>query len=629
MDFQKLDAVPQDCLRILAIEDNDFDRTLLLRELKKLDTPFETRWAEEESSFLHQLNEFKPEVILCDFSLPQFGALKALEVLKEQQSTTPLIIVTGTLTDEMAVDCLKKGAVDYIIKDKIVRLTSAIKRALEHSRSEREKQEAEKRLQQSEKQLKVITDVLPASLTYISKELKFVFCNKASEDWFGVDILEKSIAEVLGREAYAKIREGIPHLLQGGKLSFETQFVTPEAPQFVNISLVPDLDSGSIVKGFVCLITDITVSKRYENDLKTAKEEADAANNAKSQFLANMSHEMRTPLNVIQGLAELLQTDYRDIDERAIWIEKISRNCVHLKHVIDEILDLSKVESGKLQIKITRFPILETIAEVKSTLNPLAQEKNLKLVFELYGSIPKCVNSDREKLRHILLNVIGNAVKFSRTGSIVTQIRWEPAQGLTILVKDQGNGIAPEHAKDLFKPFMQADTSMTRRFGGTGLGLTIARSFARALGGDVDLVESTVGKGSTFSLNINPGDVHHEQTVRTLDSMLVHNDPEPEVLGPPSDLSNLSILLVEDSIDNQFLIRHFLESENIIVDVASNGKEGVEKVLAGSYDLIIMDVQMPVLDGYSATSRLRREGCRTPIIAFTAHAYEAEKNRCL
>lgn len=631
-----MSKVPKNKLKILIAEDNEVDQLLIVHTLRKSDLDPVIVTVDTRNGFKDALANLKPDIILCDYSIPQFGALDALEILQQKKILIPLIIVTGTLSDEMAVECLKKGAVDYIIKDKIVRLPSAIRNALELSNSQREKMIVEERLRQNEKQLKAITDIIPASLTYITPDLKFSFANRVTFEWFKDELINAPAEKVFGNEITNQIKKNITSLNLGHEITFESILLCDSAPQFVHVAISPELDDDFVL-GYACLMTDMTERKMYEEELKSAKRDADLASKAKSQFLANMSHEIRTPLNAIMGLSELLQTEYKDEKERLLWLKKITRNSEHLKKVIDEILDLSKIEAGKLQLKITNISIPNSIAHVKSILSPLASEKKLMLQIEADGPIPEKIYSDSSKLQHILLNMLGNSIKFTNEGIITLKVKLAVEKNenfLIFTVIDSGIGMSSNEIKHLFEPFTQVDSSMTRRFGGTGLGLTLAKQLARALGGDVYLQSSQVGKGSTFVAKIKTGDISASAMITSFENLLA--DPaDANNLNTDTnsffkaDISNFKVLLVEDSIDNQLLVQNFLEMEGVTVDLAADGFEGMQKAEQGDHDLIIMDIQMPMMDGYTATSLLREHGYTKPIIAFTAHAFEDERDRCL
>lgn len=630
-----MDDIQDQSLKILIVEDNQLDQLLVQRALSKSDLNYTSIAIDNRAAFLDALENFKPTIILCDYSIPQFGALAALDILNQKKITTPLIIVTGTLSDEMAVECLKKGAADYVIKDKIVRLPSAIKIALDLKKSQQDRSFAEERLRQNEKQLQVITDILPATVVYITPDLKFTFSNKVSSEWFHKPLVGETVETIFGGQIAHQIQKNIAALDRGEQVSFESTLYGSTNKRYVNLTLAPEIENNAL-RGYVCLMTDITEAKMYEVELENAKRDAEAASNAKSQFLANMSHEIRTPLNAIMGLSELLQTNYKDEQERILWLKKITRNSEHLKKVIDEILDLSKIEAGKLQLKIANFSVPQVIAQVKSILSPLASEKKLALRFETDGAIPSTITSDSTKIQHILLNLLGNAIKFSNQGSvtlIVKQINEHSEPTMQFTVVDTGIGMSEDEVKHLFEPFTQVDSSMTRRFGGTGLGLTLAKQLAKALGGDVYLAESMPGQGSTFVATVQTGDVSKSAIITSFENLLSEpaelSDTAQEPQLPKQNISDFKVLLVEDSLDNQLLVQNFLEMEGVTVDLASDGEEGMTKAKNGDHDLVIMDIQMPVMDGYTATAALRQEGYKKPIVAFTAHAFEEERERCL
>jgi PAS domain S-box-containing protein len=617
-------------LKILMVEDNEDDRALEERELRKAGISYQLLCVDKREHFIEQLKHFKADLILCDYSLPQFNALDALEICREISPEIPVIVVTGTLTDEMAVECLKKGAIDYVIKERIVRLPYAISRALEHRRMNLQRATDEERIRQSEKLLRVVTGVLPALLVYLSRDLHVQFCNRIYEKWFSVSneqVLGLPLEQAFNQEISDQWILHLPRLVEGEAVQFEASISTGLEKRVVSLAVKPDMDPRGQARGFVCLMTDISSQKNYEEELLAAKVQADAANEAKSQFLANMSHEMRTPLSAMMGFAELLMTPEQEDEDRQDWLGRIVKNCERLRKMIDEILDLSKIEAGKLEVIRSKVAVPEVINQVRSTLFPLALEKRLDLVFEVSGEIPGVIESDAVKLRHIFLNIIGNAIKFSDRGPVTVVAQMSTDGKLQFDVKDLGPGLTPQQSEHLFEPFSQVDSSMTRKAGGTGLGLALARRYARALGGDVQLTQSKPGKGSTFTIWVDPGEAAFSEKLSAFDA--VDKKRSPQSSAQDFELSALRVLVVDDVYDNQVLVRRFLEKAGASVDVASDGEEAVEKALHQDYDLVLMDLQMPVLDGYNATSQLREQGYEKPIIALTAHALRDEKNRCL
>jgi signal transduction histidine kinase/ActR/RegA family two-component response regulator len=369
--------------------------------------------------------------------------------------------------------------------------------------------------------------------------------------------------------------------------------------------------------------------QQRELELKQAKESAEAANSAKSAFLANMSHEIRTPLGAILGFADLLVHSQMSEAEKISSVETIKRNGRLLSNIINDILDLSKVEAGKLEIEKVDVPFEELVSDITSLLTLEASEKGLQLNLTTDGAIPNSIHTDPLRVRQILLNIVGNAIKFTERGSVdvVAKLVSEPSgtRKLAFQVQDTGRGLSAEQASRLFNPFTQADASTTRKFGGTGLGLVLSRRLAKVLGGNVTLTSSQPGEGSVFTITIDPGNI---------DKVFLQNfDPKKNPITASAtssvSLSGFKILVVDDSLDNQTLVSRFLRRSGAVISTAQNGQEAVETTLSEKPDLILMDLQMPTMDGYEATKRLRGLGYHQPIIALTAHAMKQERIRCL
>ncbi|HNQ24395.1 MAG TPA: response regulator [Phycisphaerae bacterium] len=380
--------------------------------------------------------------------------------------------------------------------------------------------------------------------------------------------------------------------------------------------------------------------KRISAQLKVAMEAAEAANRAKSEFLANMSHELRTPMTAILGFAEVL-LKHGDLDhapaERVEAVETIRRNGEYLMTIINDILDLSKIEAGKMRVEQIACSPVQIVSEVAALMRVRAEAQNLSFTVEYAGPVPETIQTDPTRLRQVLINLVGNAVKFTEAGSVRLAVRFVPDAGAPLMqfdIVDTGVGMSPEQATELFQPFTQADTSTTRRFGGTGLGLTISRRFAVLLGGNVTVVDTAVHKGTHIRLAIAAGSV---MGVKMVDPGTVRPAPPPEpdrTPAPAAELCGCRVLLAEDGPDNQRLISFLLRKAGAEVSVAENGQVAVDKALAArgkgrAFDVILMDMQMPVLSGYDATARLRAEGYRGPIVALTAHAMEGDREKCV
>jgi len=379
--------------------------------------------------------------------------------------------------------------------------------------------------------------------------------------------------------------------------------------------------------------------KQMQEQLQKAKAAAESANQLKSAFFANISHEIRTPLTAIVGFADLYFTPGRDLQEKTEYVDRIRRSGEHLLTIINDILDLSKIEAGKIQVETLVCSPVEIVAGVASLLRAKALNKNLTLEVEYDGPIPRTIRTDPTRLRQSLLNLVSNSIKFTETGGVrmivsMATKHTDPEPRLQVQVIDSGIGIAPELQKNLFQPFVQADASMTRRFGGTGLGLNITRHLAELLGGGVTL-ESEVGKGSRFTLTIATG---------SLTGVTMLEDPAEAMsrelaTNTDNDLARAirvegNILLAEDGTENQALISAYLRGTGANVDLAINGQVAIDKAAKAwqngrPYDLVLMDIQMPVVDGFQATLRLREKGYRGPIVALTANAMPADRTRCL
>lgn len=373
-------------------------------------------------------------------------------------------------------------------------------------------------------------------------------------------------------------------------------------------------------------INTMTVSLRRQVD---KREQAEHASRVKNLFLANMSHEIRTPLNSILGFSDLLRDPTLTEAEKKQYLDVIKRTGSNLATIINDILDVTRVEAEQIEIVKSDFSLEQVLNDLQLLLQIRCEEKGIGLSLQKQGEVSEYIHSDALRLRQILLNVIGNAIKFTEKGLI--DIRYEIIdRQLCFTVKDTGPGITESQLEQLFQPFSQGDSSIRKKYGGTGLGLILSKKLAQLLGGDVTLLESVPGKGSIFMINVAYAPVSiteakRKEVEKQKAAAAAKAESNKEILN----LQDKTILVVEDTKENQWLLQFYLTKSGARVDVANNGEEGVEKALINDYDLILMDMQMPVMDGYAATEALRQKGYQKPIIALTGFAMIGDREKTL
>ena len=485
---------------------------------------------------------------------------------------------------------------------------------------------ARERLIASEHLLKTITDNTASSLFMMDRQGHPTFMNPAAEKLTGYT-LDQITHRPLHYSVHYRKPDGSDYPMEECPIdnaqvelkpvqNQEEVFVDKTGRLFpVSFSVAP-LERDGEVTGSVLEFRDISSQKEVEGQLRDAKDAAERANEAKSTFLANMSHEIRTPLGAIAGFSDLLREECPPDSTAAGYVTRIARNAMQLGQLIDELLDLSKIEAKRLHVDRVRVDLAAVIDDVFAAVGLQAKDKGIEFGIERAGAVPEYLSTDPTRFRQILINLIGNAVKFSEHGRITVNLDGAN-DTLRISITDPGIGLTEEQRAKLFQPFSQADSSITRKYGGTGLGLALSRDLARLLGGDIKLTASAPGRGSTFTLTLPISD----------DGARVET---PTTKPVPADrpLHGRSILIVDDSPDNQMMVTHFLERTGARLAVASDGVEAVAKATAGDFDVILMDLQMPKMDGYSALKTLRDGNYRQPIVALTAHALKSERERC-
>lgn len=509
-----------------------------------------------------------------------------------------------------------------------------------------ERQHAENALLESEARKGAILESAMDCIVTMDHYGRVTEFNPAAERVFGFSRAE-AVGQLMSdliipqqfRQAH---REGLARYLATGEHKvlgqrIEITALRKDGTEFpVDLAITPFEHNGQPM--FTGYLRDITEARKAREELRQAKEAAEAASLAKGQFLATMSHEIRTPLNAIIGMTELaIETSQQA--ERTEFLQTIQTSSELLLYLINDILDFSKIEAGQMDIEAIAFDPVELVESVIGLMTVRAQSKGLILRSELGKDLPASLLGDPNRLRQILLNLVSNAIKFTETGEVVVSVEVVICYGqsnrgveLHFAVRDTGIGIAPEHHERIFDKFCQADLSTTRRYGGTGLGLSISKLLVELMRGRIWL-ESAPGNGSTFHLSIPFPLVQQSRTLAAAKpfSDLSHSLAVEAAPQPPTPKR---ILLVEDSEANQQLVLRILQKAGYVVGVAENGQQAVEQIQAHRYDLILMDIQMPVMDGFEATTLIRQHEQQTsqesvPIIALTAHAIEGYRERCL
>ncbi len=397
------------------------------------------------------------------------------------------------------------------------------------------------------------------------------------------------------------------------------------------VNCSPVMGAKGKVGGVLISMDDVTLLEEKELLLRQSMEEAEAANEAKTAFLSNMSHEIRTPMTAILGFTEVLKRNLNQTEqERQRHLATISNSGTHLLELINDVLDLSKVESGAMEVESIPCQAAYISNEVVHVLKVKATEKGIDLKVEVASALPQHILSDPSRLRQIVTNLVGNAIKFTESGTVTVRLDCtdDPTDPrMQIAVSDTGIGMTEKQLSTIFEAFIQADASITRRFGGTGLGLSISRKLALAMQGDI-VVTSTEGEGSTFMLTLPVGDIG--------DLPMLSID---EVYESFSEIETLSkkvwtfpqsrALVVDDGAENRELLTVVLNDLGIDIDTAENGREGLDAAIAGDYDVVLMDIQMPVMDGYQAVAAMRDQGMKLPIVALTANAMKGYEQKVI
>jgi len=617
-------------IRILHLEDNPLDSELVRIVLKKENFNFEYFFADNELSYCNYLNNRAIDLILSDYHLPDYSGKEALLYAKNNFPLIPFVFLSGTMGEDAAIESLLNGATDYVLKNNLERLLPAIQRAYKEAQDHKARRAAEKQLRKLSRAVEQSTNSI--IITDLNGIIEYVNLTTIRLSGYSYEELIGNNPRIfksgeMSTEAYASMWDTIlsekewtgemHNKKKNGELYWES------------LTISPIFDENNQMTNFLAIKRDITESKRLTLELIEAKEKAEESDRLKSAFLANMSHEIRTPMNGILGFAELLKTPDLTGDQQQDYIQIIERSGTRMLNIINDIVDISKIESGQMKVSNSETVINEQTEFLYTFFKPEIENKGLNFILKNGLSNNDCkIITDREKLYAILTNLIKNAIKYTFKGSIEFGyvVKQYPLKGsdlslvLEFFVKDTGLGIPSDRLHAIFDRFVQADIADKMALQGAGLGLSISKAYVEMLGGEV-WVESENTKGSVFYFTIPflplQGDIKNPENFVQIDNSYKSG-------------KLLNVLIAEDDETSDMLLTLKIEKFCKEVFHANNGTEVLEILHNNpTIDLILMDIQMPEINGYEVTRRIRTFNKDIIIIAQTAYALAGDREKAL
>jgi len=604
----------------IVIADDNLDMRNYLRRLLELHWNVET--VENGARALAAARgQPPPDLIIADVMMPGLNGFELLQELRAdvRTKTIPVILLSARAGEEAYVEGMNAGADDYIVKPFGAReLIARVKALLEVTRVRRE---SEKALRQSEERFRLMADNSPIVIWTTDTEGKGAFLNRAYRESFAVSAEDTAAfdwAEIIHPEDRERYIDAFKTALQKRETFHQRVRLRRHDGRWrwFESRGNPILDGAGNMTGFIGSSPDITEIYESQERLKELDQRKD-------EFLANMSHEIRSPLTGIMGYADILLTKLTDPEDVG-FLNTIKESGEYLIEIVNDILDLSKIEAGKLVLNIEAVPVHSILTEVQGLMNGRARQKNLPLSLRYEGPLLEKIQTDRTRLRQILINLVSNAIKFTEHGRIEIVAKSEDGV-LQVEVTDTGIGIAPEHQAVLFQPFTQADTTSTRVYGGTGLGLTITRRLVEMLGGSISF-ESELDKGSTFRVTIPTGPAQNDIPAAQVAAAI-------PAIEEDLVLRNRHVLVVDDREEICYLVSRYIKDAGGRPEAAGDGEAAIRAVETAAgidpFHAIILDIQMPGMDGYEVARRLRAKAFRTPVLALTAGAMLGDREKCL
>ena len=625
-------------IKILVIDDDAVDRQTLRRALKKADLEFSlTEFYEAPEVLNHLAGNNNYDCIFLDYLLPGTDGLALLKKLRLGGTKTPIIIITSQGDEKLAVEMMKSGASDYVVKDQITapNIKKIIQSVTLLRNVERQKEATEQALKLSEARLSVAQKIakignwernLKNNEIYWSEEMYRIF--EVDPDKYD----PKDHLNLFHPDDKHLIKQGFENAKSGKPHNLDMRIILPEGNyKCINVQGYLQYDEQNQLEKLYGTVQDINQRKLVERELRDAKKVAEESGKIKEQFLANMSHEIRTPMNAITGFTKLLlQSQANFTSEQQRYINFIHNAGENLLVIINDILDFSKIEAGKLVLEHVDFYLQDVVDNVLGLFKGMASKKNV-IIFEVIDEeVPLHLKGDPVRLNQVLMNLISNAIKFTEKGHIKLEVSSLRQSGTKVLlrftVEDTGIGISEDTLKRVFDSFTQASSDTTRKFGGTGLGLTIAKKIVALQKGEIN-VRSKLGKGTVFIT-----DLPFKKGAADVPKASMEGISKQKATIPDYP-RHLKVLMAEDNVMNQELSIAIFKDIGWALDIANNGLVALEKLQASKYDIVLMDIQMPIMDGYEATLQIRNKLqaplSEIPIMAITAHALNSEINKCL
>ena len=577
-----------------------------------------------EKEYLKKIGGEKYDIIYADFTLPGFTGQDALSHSLEICPDVPFICISGTIGEDRAVELVKQGATDYVLKDRMERLSLVTRRALDASRHLEKFRIAELEAKTNRSLLKAVINHALDSIYVKDTEGKYLLINSAAEMMTGKraeEVIGKKDNDIFKREYAKKKAEEDKRVLERlTPISFEESLVLNDGKVHIFHTIkCPIYNAEGKIVGLSGISRDITEKKLIEQELIQAKEKAEEGDRLKSAFLQNISHEIRTPMNAIIGFSKLLKDPDTDREKGIIYGEIISNSSEQLLSIISDIISISKIEAGQERVVIKPCDINDIFEALNKKFSLIAKKKGLALNSEI--SLPpydRQILIDKNKLVQILVNIIGNAIKFTKRGYVNYGCKLKEDM-LEFFVEDTGIGIPENKFQDIFKRFRQAGTEVAANYGGSGLGLAIAKAYVSLIGGDIWL-KSEIAKGSTFYFTIP---YEKAPVSAELQDVSINR-------AKLSMVAQSSILVAEDEESNFLLLKEYLKDYDINLIWARNGEEAVT-ISKGRHNifLVIMDIKMPVMDGLQAAREIKRIRPELPVVAFTAYCSDEDVKKAI